>query len=273
MPSAVLIQYSKRVTILIVILNIAVGLPSKAFASDPDNVETKLLVSLFPGSRLGAFKSVLGRDSVSEVVSNVTLNGMKGFIPVEKAKAIKLSTSLSVITFPIYLHYANLSQEHLIEVAPDAEPSKVKLVQLIFYNHNDGKVYGKPHGFPLKSIGWTCGGDLCNTVEIVDLESIKNSSTAVVFKYTEGISSHKLRVLAFDGTAVKSSEVFNYGDFGGESGVLASSEYVDLKQVDGEITAFKKDICDRHMDDFCRSVGLMPGSSSRRVHMLNANSR
>lgn len=264
----------KRATVIVVLLCITVGLPLSARARQPDNfMEKKFLISLFPGSSLATFKSVLGRDSASDVVCNVTLKGMKGFIPTEKAKSLKLTALLSVITFPIYLHEANLSQDRLIEVAPDEEPTKIKLVQVIFYNHDNGQLYGKPPSFPLKSTGWACGGDLCDNVEIVGLESIGNSSTAVVFKYTEGVSSHKLRVLVVDGTEVKLSEVFQYGELGGESGISASTEYTGWDQTGGTVTATRNSICDRHEEEFCRSVGLVPGRSSARVLMLDMDSR
>src|SRR5574339_111987 len=133
-----------------------------ASARQPDDFTEKVLISLFPGSSLVKFKSVLGRDSASDVVCNVTLKGMKGYIPTEKAKSLRLTALLSVIAFPIYLHEANLSQERLIEVAPDDDSTKIKLVQVIFYNHNNGQLYGKPPTFPLKSTAWAWGGDLCD---------------------------------------------------------------------------------------------------------------
>lgn len=268
-------QYIRRVKLIIVFLSIAIGMPLQLFASTPDKVtEKKLLVSLFPGSSLGSFASVFGRDSGTEVVGNITWKGMKGFVPIEKIISLKLSPSLSVIAFPIYLHNSSLLQDKMIMATPTADPSNVKLIQMVFYNHNNGKLYGKPPGFPLKSDGWTCGGDLCNNVEIVGFESIENSSAAVVFKYTEGISSHKLRVIAFDGAVVKSSGIFKYGDICGESEILASTEYSDWKQIDGSITAIVKNTCDREEVEFCRSIGLSPGTSSSRVlmRMIQADS-
>lgn len=264
------IKYFKKATVIVAFLSFAIGLPLQSFARAPDKVtEKKLLVSLFPGSSLGSFASLFGRDSGTEVVGNITWKGMKGFVPIEKIISLKLSPSLSVIAFPIYLHNASSLQDKLIVAAPTADPSNVKLIQMVFYNHNSGKLYGKPPEFPLKSIGWTCGGDLCNNVDIVGFESIENSSTAAVFKYIEGISSHKLRVVALEGTVVKSSGIFKYGYIGGESGILASIEYSDWNQIDGSITAIVKNACDREEVEFCRSIGLSPGTSSKRVLMFN----
>lgn len=267
------IQYLKKATTLVAFLSFAIGLPMQSFASAPDKVtEKKLLVSLFPGSSLGSFASLFGRNSGAEVVGNITWKGMKGFVPIEKIKSLKLSESLSVIAFPIYLHSASLPQDKLIVAAPNADPSNVKLIQIVFYNHNNGKLYGKPPGFPLKSISWTCGGDLCNNVEIVGLESIENSSTAVVFKYAEGISARKLRILALDGGVVKSSGIFNYGDVGGESGIMASIEYSDFIQRYGSITAQMKNACAHNEAEFCKSIGLTPGASSGRVIVFKFDS-
>ncbi len=243
-----------------------------ASAAEKENFE-EFLASLFPGASFENIHPYFGKDTSARILGNIKLRGKKGFIPSREVKCTKVSNTLTVAAFPIYLHESDMPQTPLVKQSPPTDHSHTKLVQVLFFNPTDQTLFGKPDGFPLESTGWTCSGDFCDNIAVIGVETINNSSTAVVFKYNYGVSSHKLKVLALDGSSILSSPTYNYGDLGGESGIEASIEYINFSQANNIISATTNSFCDTNEIDFCVSRGLSGGITRQVVPILELSTK
>lgn len=278
--SKLLTAYSGALLVRAVLLVLLWGtFPQPCFSLPPESnaqagVERRLLFgSLFPVGTLRTYSGLWGGEEVSEVLVGLSLRGMKGFVPVREAIRLQLSDHLGAIAFPIYLHPASEAQEKLITTVPRFDPARRKLTQFLFYAPETNRFLAKPDGFPLVSTGWSCNGDLCDHVSIIGLERIVDSSSALVLKYTQGVSARMFRIIVFSDGGAVSSEPFAYGDLGGDSGYEASVQYHDWVRQRDAVTARVDTRCEQSEPEFCRSIGLEPGRQSKRkvIYRLDNN--
>ncbi len=226
-----------------------------------------MLTTLFPGAEVTHHPSVLGNNIPSPVLSGLSLRGKKGFVPLHSLKVIELSPTLAGMAFPIYLHPTEEHHTPLIGNRPSAERRYIKLLQVIFYDPQQARFLGKPPGYPLSGAGWTCGGDICDTLTLIDLEGIPGSQGAVLLKYQRGVETTWLQVLALNGVETEAAVALPYGDLGGESGIEASVHYTQWHADDGGISVVMESVCESGEVEFCTSLGLPTGRHTQQLQI------
>lgn len=165
-----------------------------------------IVKELFPGSVVDTFDNYFGFKNEKVVLTSFIVRNKSAFIPLSDIIYLKLNSDYSVIAFPIYLANKNKLLSNIVKdrVGNDDE-ERQKLIQFLFITNN-GKVIGKPDGFPLVTSTWTCLGDFCDNIHVTDLEKISGKSNTCKLIYTKGVEQEFYREFTLVNNKILSTE-------------------------------------------------------------------
>ena len=187
---------------------------------------------------------------------------------------IIFTDNLGALAFEIYLFDKKNDLDSLIASAPSKNKnfeSLTKLLQIIYFNPTKIEFIAKPDGFPIEATDWTCKGDCCDTINIVEFQKVEGSSRSCSIIYQRYLDSHYLQVFLFKNNSIVTSRPFKIGSLGGESGYDCRVEYKNIRENNSSITGVKISQCDSSCEEFCSQIGLKSGKHKNTIILLSVN--
>lgn len=251
----------KRSSARLAAIAVALQCAAATAAAAPPRAE-ELLRKLFPAASLQHARA-------GAIVSPVSLRGRHGVIRLADARVQPFGAGYVALAFEVLLTSEQDVRRWVESAASGDPPGAMKLLQVIVFDARTGDLLGKPDGFPLEGDGWTCKGDACSVLRLLDLTAGVNGEPYVVLTYSSGVDGQLLRVVAVGaGRAPVASPAMPTGDLSGESGCRVTVSYGSLALKGGSVVGVRQSDCDPGCPDICKTNGLPPGESRTGVRLL-----
>ena len=233
---------------------------SNCVSHEKNSSEANLLTNLFPNSAITTIDNFLNSEDTTEVISGFRLRNNYGIIPVSSITSVRFADDKAIMSFEIYLQDKAITNKSINNFKSE-QYKRSKLLQVIFYNPTSLTFIAKPKNYPLSSTQWSCLGEICESLDLIELTKVGKLTATLV--YNKGFDNQYLQFFSIGKQLeTKQSEALKFGDFYNGSGCDISINYSNFIIKNNTIHLTKSSQCNESCEDVCSELQIETGSNT-----------